>query len=390
MSNSQDSLSDIWKLKRRGQRDSERHKELVKKAIRENGKDLITEYNIIKSDGKKKIKIPIRFLDKYHFKYGKLRNKKGAGQGIDVKKGAKYRTKKMDQSDQPGPAGDQEGERIFDAEVTIDEVVDILLEELDLPWMEPKNATVIEVENEEISSIDKHGILPNLDLRRTLYENIKRNAAKGEAKIGGFVRDDFRYKSWETEKEYHSNAAVYLMMDRSGSMDPERTYIAKSFYFWMVQFLRRRYKNIELVFIAHDTKAFYVEEEEFFKITASGGTMCSSAFKLAYEHLVANHPPSTWNNYVFEFSDGDNFMSDNEKCVGYAKKLLPMCRALGYGEIILDDTRPWITQDRLLSNYFNKEIQRKRFVSMQLSSRDSVFESLKKFFQIGTEDPDSV
>ena len=66
-----DSLSDIWKLKQRGKRDSERQKELVERAIRKNGKDLITEYNIIKSDGDKKIKIPIKFLDMYRFKYGK-------------------------------------------------------------------------------------------------------------------------------------------------------------------------------------------------------------------------------------------------------------------------------------------------------------------------------
>ena len=35
---SKDNLSDIWKLKRRGKRDSARHKELVKEAIKKNGK----------------------------------------------------------------------------------------------------------------------------------------------------------------------------------------------------------------------------------------------------------------------------------------------------------------------------------------------------------------
>ena len=59
-SKSSENLSDIWKMKRRGKRDSDRHKELVKDAIRKNGKDIITEYNIITSDGDKKIKVPIR------------------------------------------------------------------------------------------------------------------------------------------------------------------------------------------------------------------------------------------------------------------------------------------------------------------------------------------
>ncbi len=380
-----DSLSDIWKLKKRGMRDSERQKELVERAIRKNGKDLITEYNIIKSDGDKKIKIPIKFLDMYRFKYGKLNNNQGTGQGVDAKKGDKFKVKSGEKDAAPGEAGEDEGERLFEAEVTIDELVNILLEELNLPWMDPKSTTQIEVENEEFNSIDKKGIYPNLDIKRSLIENLKRNAAKGNAKIGAFTKEDLRYKVWETEKEYHSNAAIYLMMDRSGSMDKDKTYIAKSFYFWMVQFLKRRYKKIDLVFIAHDATAFVVDEKDFFSISSSGGTVCSSAFKLAYELIKQNHPPELWNNYVFEFSDGDNWSTDNEKCVEYAELLLPMVRAIGYGEVMLGDmyhANPWMREDALLSNHFNKNIKRTRFLSMQFRSKDDVFTGLKRFFNI--------
>ena len=38
--------------------------------------------------------------------------------------------------------------------------------------------------------------------------------------------------------------------------------------------------------------------------------------------------------------------------------------------------------ERLLSNFFKKNIQRTRFVSMQLNSRDDVFEALRRFFNI--------
>ena len=34
------------------------------------------------------------------------------------------------------------------------------------------------------------------------------------------------------------------MMDVSGSMDTFKKYIARSFYFWMVQFLRRTYEAV--------------------------------------------------------------------------------------------------------------------------------------------------
>ena len=186
-----ENLSDIWKLKQRGKRDSERHKKLVNDAIRKNGKDLITEHNIITSDGDKKIKVPIRFLDRYRFKYGRLKNDSGTGQGLDVKGGDKFRINKKKKKGNPNKAGDKEGEVFYDAEVTIDELVEILMDELNLPWMEPEKSSFIEIETEELSSINKKGIYPNLDLKKTLIQNLKRNAAKGDAKIGGINERDF-------------------------------------------------------------------------------------------------------------------------------------------------------------------------------------------------------
>ena len=376
-------LSDIWKLKRRGQRDSDRHKELVKKAIKKSGKDLITEYNIIKSDGNKKVKVPIKFLDQYRFKHGRYNKESGTGQGMDANPGDRYRLRKKKKPGS-GRAGNEQDELVFEEEVSIDEIVDILLEELNLPWMDPKEASAIEIETEEVSSIEKKGIIPNIDIKRTLVENIKRNAAKGDPTVGGFVNEDLRYKVWDTEIEYQSNAAIYMMMDRSGSMSDEKRYIAKSFYFWMAQFLKRRYKNIKMYFIAHDTEAHMVSEEDFFMVSSGGGTQCSSAFKFAYEHLSANHPVDYWNNYVFEFSDGDNWGDDNFRCVDYASKLLPLCTAIGYGEIVLegDATRSWINDDNLLSAILNKEINRTRFVALRIGSRDDVFEALRSFFNV--------
>jgi len=377
-----DSLSDIWKLKKRGKRDSDRHEELVKRAIRKHGRDVITEYNIIRSSGSKKVKIPVRFLDKHTFKYGKWKDDSQVGQGQDVVPGKNYEVKKGQAA--PGGPGDQEGERIFEAEISVDELVNMLMEELNLPWMEPNKSSQIEVVHEEVSSIDRKGIFPNLDIKRTLLQNIKRNAALGNPHVGDFHNEDLRYKVWEEETEYVSNAAVYIMMDRSGSMDDKKTYIAKSFYFWMVQFLKRRYQNVELIFIAHDTTAFETTEEEFFTISASGGTKCSSAFKFALDHIKNNHPPDDWNNYVFEFSDGYNWMQDNRECVGLVRELLPLCTAIGYGEIVPDEQAelPWFKEEDKLYNVFNNEISRTRFVSLRVNSKDGVFDALKQFFNV--------
>ena len=53
----------------------------------------------------------------------------------------------------PDKAGDKEGEVFYDAEVTIDELVEILMDELNLPWMEPEKSSFIEIETEECQCI---------------------------------------------------------------------------------------------------------------------------------------------------------------------------------------------------------------------------------------------
>ena len=59
-----------WELRRRGLKDSLRHDQRVKEAIRKNLRELIAEEAIITSDGTKRVKIPLRYLDQYRFKYG--------------------------------------------------------------------------------------------------------------------------------------------------------------------------------------------------------------------------------------------------------------------------------------------------------------------------------
>ena len=49
-----------WELRRRGLKDSLRHDQRVKEAIRKNLRDLIAEEAIITSDGHKRVKIPLQ------------------------------------------------------------------------------------------------------------------------------------------------------------------------------------------------------------------------------------------------------------------------------------------------------------------------------------------
>lgn len=382
MSNVNKELSDIWKLRQRGKQDSERHKELLKKAIKEKGKHIISEYNIVTSDGSKKVKIPIRVLEPYKLKWGPSNKSSGTGQGLDGKPGQKYKIGSGKPASGPGEGGDEEGEILFESEITIDELVDHLLKDLDLPWMEQKSSSEIEIDNEELVSREKTGIWPNIDIKRTVFQNLKRNASKGEAYVGDFKKDDLIYKNWETEKEYESQAAVYIMMDVSGSMTRERQKVAKTFYFWMIQFLKRRFKKIKIHCIAHDTRAVFVSEEEFFMTGEAGGTMCGSAFEAAYDHMRVNYDPLSWNIYVMEFSDGDNWGDDNIKCVDFINKMLPMCSMIGYGEVAEEDSPSW-SQRGLLSSLIRTTFEsNQKVITVDCPDDDSIFPALKLFFGV--------
>lgn len=69
-----------WSLHRKGYDDQKRHQEKVQEVLKNKLPDLITEENIIMSNGKDLIKIPIRSLDEYKIRYSQDKNKH-AGQG---------------------------------------------------------------------------------------------------------------------------------------------------------------------------------------------------------------------------------------------------------------------------------------------------------------------
>ncbi len=380
-----------WDLRRRGLKDSIRHDERVKEAIRENLKDLIAEESIITSNGGKKIKVPIRYLDQYHFRYGK-NDDSGVGQG-EGQEGDVVGRKSQEGSGQ-GQPGDKPGEDVYEAEITVDELVKMMLEDLNLPWLDEKDRQKkIKSMTTHFNDIRQKGLIANLDKKRTLLNNLKRNAARGYSSVGGFHETDMRFKVEQEVEDFDSQAAVYLMMDRSGSMDTERKYIAKSFFFWMVQFLRLKYDQVDLVFVAHDTEAKIVEEEDFFKISNSGGTKCSSAYQLALETIPERHPASKFNNYVFHFSDGDNWGDDNQKCMTLIKDLLPMTRMIGYGEISYHsyhfyygggDDAKWSSMYRTLG-----QIEDSHFLRVAIQERSDIYKALQQFLGKGDSQHES-
>jgi uncharacterized sporulation protein YeaH/YhbH (DUF444 family) len=66
-----------------------------------------------------------------------------------------------------------------------------------------------------------------------------------------FHDDDLVYRHMVTDVKKESNAVVMCIMDTSGSMDTMKKYLARSFFFLLYQFICTKYRNVEIVFIAH-------------------------------------------------------------------------------------------------------------------------------------------
>jgi uncharacterized protein len=333
----------------RSARDRARHRQKIRESIRDNIADILAEESIIGREKDKIIKVPIRSIKEYRFIYGE--NSPGVAQGQgDSKTGDVVGKGDPGQPDASGEAGNTPGVEAFETDVTLEELVSIMFEDLELPELQRKALKKIETDRAfRRKGFRKEGIRPRLDKRGTARNRVKRKLAVG--KIGEaekeqqpkipqqedrrfpFHHDDMRYHHVTTDHRHQSNAVVICIMDTSGSMGTIKKYLARSFYFLLYQFIRLKYQEVELVFIAHHTDAKEVSEQDFFHKVESGGTYISSGYKKALDIINERYHPSLWNIYAFHCSDGDNFYSDNEKAVQLALELCGICNLFGYGEI---------------------------------------------------------
>lgn len=319
--------------------DRARHRQKIRNSIRENIADIIAEESIIGREKDKIIKVPIRSIKEYRFIYGE--NTPGVGQGRgDSKPGDVVQKGDPGQPDASGEAGNQPGVEAFETDVTLDELIEIMFEDLQLPDLQRKALRRVESDKAfKRQGVRKEGIRARLDKRKTARNRVKRmNSVRRMRKEDAekrfpFHEDDMRYFHITTDTKETSNAVVICIMDTSGSMGTVKKYLARSFYFLLFQFIRMKYREVEIVFIAHHTEAKEVTENEFFHKVESGGTYISSGYEKALEVIEERYHPSLWNIYAFHCSDGDNFYSDNDKALELAKKLCDTCNLFGYGEI---------------------------------------------------------
>lgn len=373
----------------RSAEDRRRHRQLLEKTIKENLGSIIAEESIIGQNKDKIIKIPVRGLKEYQFIYGENQEGVATGQG-DEKRGQKIG--QVPGKNGPGSgdgAGGAPGDEVYETDITLEELVNYLFEDLELPYLERKRFSWLESERRsKHCGIQKKGIPPRLAKKRSMTERIKRRKGmeRALAELGQepeegarfpFCEEDLRYQRTREERRAESNAVVICIMDNSGSMYLNKKYLARSFFFLIYQFVLYRYINVELVFINHTTTAKEVNEEDFFHRAESGGTMISSGYEMALQIIDERYSPVLWNVYAFHVSDGDNWPEDIEPALKKAYELCQVCNLFGYGEI-RSNWRP----DRSMADEFDDGLEADNFVSVTIDSKEDIWPAFKQLLKV--------
>ncbi len=362
--------------------DRRRHRQLVEKSIKENLGDILSEESIIGESKNKKFKIPIRGIKEYQFVFGK--NNKGVATGTgEEKRGDKLGDggKSSGNSGNTG-AGNSPGEDVYETEITLEELMDYIVEDLELPNLDKKKYSEIVTESSgRKRGYQRYGINPRLAKKKTVISKISRKQGKKRALIEAgienkitrfpFKEEDLRYHKIKKKPKKESNAVMVFIMDVSGSMDSSKKYMARSLFFVLSRFIKRKYNNIAFEFISHTTVAKVVNEFEFFHKAESGGTYISSGINAALNLIKEKYPPEMWNIYPVYASDGDNWSEDNERAMKSVRELCDISNMFGYAELLPS------TYSTTMYYRFNKEIAHKNFVSVIVKEKKDLWAALK-------------
>ncbi len=318
----------------RTEEDRKRHRDRIRDQVRPKLPEIIGGNPIFGDKGK--IKVPVSGGYEPRWRYG--RDPQGGGGGS-------------------GPqAGTDPADEIY-VEFDLDEILEMLFQEMELPDMLKKQLATTKVKAFKFRGIQPTGPKPRLRKGDTARARIRRaigmrNANPDDPKYAALIeeeskkkkiptpsdvpfhRQDFRYNRVEETLDDESKAVVFFVLDRSGSMGGEPLMIAKAFFVLNLLFLRNKYKEVKVVMIGHDAHAFRVEDEtKFFQIEAGGGTVAEPAYQMVYDIAQAEFPASTWNRYLFQATDGMLFDGDDVIRGWYTKLIKTDFNYAGYLEV---------------------------------------------------------
>ena len=322
-------LNGWYELFSRGSRDWLRHNEKIREAVRDHLPRIVSGSDII-NDGSRTVRVPVRMLEHYRFRLLQTGEGQGVGQGKAKPGDVLGPAEPASGPGKKGAGGKDHGGIELMLEFKVDDVIDWLWEDMKLPNLQPR-AGATEDSEWKREGWDRRGARSRLDRRRSLKESVKRRAL--DENSPAFTDEDLRYRQLTRRRQPALRAAVFFLLDVSGSMSDRDRQLAKTFFFWVAAGLRREYKALDIVFVAHTTEAWEFNEADFFKVAGSGGTVASVGLAKVREIMHERFDPASCNVYLFYASDGDNASDDRTPANTELEAIAKAARYAGYMEI---------------------------------------------------------
>lgn len=399
------------------QRFLRRYKDQIKESVA----DAVHRRSITNTDTGEDVSIPNRDITEPSFHQGKGGERERVHPGNDqFIRGDKIERPRGGQggggSGEGDASADGEGEDDFVFQISKDEYLDLLFEDLELPNLEKNQVNKITEWKSHRAGYNTAGVPTNIAIVRSLQQSLARRTAMTagkrrllheleeeleriqhaepaqlleEKRVKEEIEElrkkiesvpfidtfDLRFKNYERRPIPSSQAVMFCLMDVSGSMDQATKDIAKRFYVLLYLFLTRKYENVEVVFIRHHTQAKEVDEHEFFYSQETGGTIVSSALKLMQEIAEKRYPSGEWNIYAAQASDGDNWADDSPRCKELlSEKILPLCRYYSYIEITRRSHQTlWHEYEKLQESFGN-------FAIKNIRGTDDIYPVFRELF----------
>lgn len=347
-----------------------RYKQQIKKAVL----DAVNKRKITEIEKGETVTIPAQDLNEPRFKWG-------VGGVIDKVFSGNREFKVGDKIPRPAAASGKggessaskegEGEDAFVFHLSKEEFLDLYFEDLALPDLIKKELGRMDAYKQVRAGVTTSGARVNINIVRSMRQAAGRRIAlsaayrrhldevetdlekdktpedkaalthreqvlKKKAKAIPFIDTiDLRYNHRVRVTVPATQAVMFCIMDVSGSMDETKKEIAKQFFILLYLFLTKNYEKIELVFIRHHTSAKEVDEQTFFYSRETGGTVVSSALEMMAHIIETRYPPTAWNIYAAQASDGDNWNADSPYCeLLLEEKIMRYVQYFAYVEIM--------------------------------------------------------
>ncbi|HEA51737.1 hypothetical protein LCGC14_0724680 [marine sediment metagenome] len=401
-----------------------RYRHHIKKAV----SDAVHQRSITDIERGERVSIPTRDIDEPTFHHGQGGHREMVhpgnrdyvtGDRLPKPEGANGQGQGQGQASPDGEGMDE-----FAFQITQEEFLNFLFDDLELPNLVRKKLKDTETFNYVRSGFSTHGVPAKLDVVRSLRGAHARRLGLGgarkkkirelEAQLAElrtapaeldaafshedqikvledeiarlkanvkripFIDEiDLRYRQHLRQPKPATSAVMFCLMDVSGSMTQMHKDTAKRFFILLYLFLKKNYKKIDVVFIRHHTSAKEVDEEEFFYSRETGGTIVSSALKLMHKIIESRYSPAEWNIYAAQASDGDNWNDDSPVCGKLlTDSILPLVQYFAYVEITPQDHQMlWYEYERVQERFPES------FAQQQIADPNEIYPVFRQLFE---------